>query len=530
MNKYPTLSPGSIQLNKFVADKRGSVAMLFGLMAIALFLMIGGAVDFGRWQHARAQTIAAMDAAVLAAGRSLQVKPGDSNAAVAAANSFYNQNVESRLPLKSDTISFSVNDDGLGVSAKGNAYIETPFLSLTNINELPILDTAGADYSKSEVAVGANAELNLEISMMLDVTGSMSGQKLEDMQEAAKDLIEIVVWDDQSKHTSKVALVPFSQAVNVGSTFFNAITNQQTSWTITDANEAINPLHPVHPQHGAFRKTTLAALNMLREFSFIQPAYAKNNNGNNGNGNGNSGNNGNGNSGNNGNGNNGNNGNSGGDDDDNNNGGGSALNYSPCVVDRGGNATFTDAAPGPGAFLSVFDVVKNSNSSTKDSACKPGNVTIQPLTNNKNVLNAKIDSFVASGMTAGHVGTAFAWYTLSPSWAGIWPQESRPAAYNDQGTKKIAILMTDGDYNVWYNGSARGTSSEQAQTLCSNMKDDGIDVYAVAFDVNDNSSAAEVMQSCASNPGQYYNAEDGEDLKQAFRDIALKISSLYLSN
>ncbi len=42
---------------------------------------------------------------------------------------------------------------------------------------------------------------------------------------AAKDLIDIVVWDDQSKYTSRVALAPFSAAVNVGD-YFTAITGK----------------------------------------------------------------------------------------------------------------------------------------------------------------------------------------------------------------------------------------------------------------------------------------------------------------
>ena len=36
-------------------------------------------------------------------------------------------------------------------------------------------------------------------------------------------------------------------------------------------------------------------------------------------------------------------------------------------------------------------------------------------------------------------------------------------------------------------------------------------------------------KSCASEPGKYYDAKDGDELKQAFRDIALKLSSLYIS-
>ncbi len=54
--------------------------------------------------------------------------------------------------------------------------------------------------------------------MMLDVTGSMAGQKLQDLKDAAKDLIDIVVWEDQSKFTSKVALVPFSEDVRLPTT------------------------------------------------------------------------------------------------------------------------------------------------------------------------------------------------------------------------------------------------------------------------------------------------------------------------
>lgn len=41
--------------------------------------------------------------------------------------------------------------------------------------------------------------------------------------------------------------------------------------------------------------------------------------------------------------------------------------------------------------------------------------------------------------------------------------------------------------------------------------------------------AIATMRLCASTPQQAYLAEDGEQLKQAFRDIALKLSSLYLS-
>ena len=63
-----------------------------------------------------------------------------------------------------------------------------------------------------------------------------------------------------------------------------------------------------------------------------------------------------------------------------------------------------------------------------------------------------------------------------------------------QGTAKIAILMTDGEYNTQYdvNGintdrtpgagaAANGTSATQAKALCTGMKAKGIEVYTVGF-------------------------------------------------
>ena len=50
---------------------------------------------------------------------------------------------------------------------------------------------------------------------MLDITGSMQGQKLTDLKSAAGDAIDILIWADQSKYTSKVAITPFAQDVRL---------------------------------------------------------------------------------------------------------------------------------------------------------------------------------------------------------------------------------------------------------------------------------------------------------------------------
>lgn len=504
-SKFKTLTAPFHALSR---DNKGSVAMLFGLMAIMLFLMIGAAVDFGRWQHARKQTMAAMDAAVLAAGRSLQVNRDDHSGALAAAEAFYKDNITGRLPLVDDTISFEVVDDGLAVQAKGNAHIETPFLSLTNINKLPLIDESGTEYARSEVEGGKFARGSIELSIMLDTTGSMNGSKMRAMKDAAKDLIDIVIWDDQSRYTSKVALVPFSHAINAGSYYFNAITNKDTSSIVVDNR------HLPQVQDPFLKMTIHAAMDMIKHLNPITPAYAVQggntsetspSNQSNSNGNG-------------------------GNDSDHNSGGGSSSDYSACVADRNGSVAVTDAPPSSGQYFDVYDIAKQNNRWTKDMACEPANVAIEPLTNNKAALKAKIDRLSAGGSTAGHLGTAFAWYMVSPRWASIWPAASRPASYNDRKTKKFVLLMSDGEYNTWYNSNRNGSSTEQAGDLCTNMKAEGVTVFAVGFGLEDGSASQATLSGCATDNSKYFDADDEDDLKQAFRAIALHISSLYLSN
>lgn len=450
----PALGEGGIwkQLTNFAHDTAGDVAMIFGLMAMAMFMLIGAAVDLGRWLNARDQTVSAMDAAVIAAGRALQTNGGNKSDALAMAKRYYDEAVKSRLGLKSDAIRFDVTESGTAIEAIGNAYISTPFLSLAGIPELPLLRESGAENSKAVMAVGGNAELNLEISMMLDVSGSMgSSNKLEDMKDAAKDLIDIVVWSDQSEYKSRVAVVPFSSAViPPDETFYKAVTDPSWGKTKTVRSGYYN---------STYKETTAR-----------------------------------------------------------------------CVGERESSET-SDSLPGNGTW--VKKVYTSNGNCGMDSDAK-----VLPMTNNKTTLKARIDELSANGNTAGHVGTAWAYYMLSPKWSSLFDSASQPSAYGTAHTEKIAILMTDGEYNYGTdsNGlfssmsSGGNSSSNRAIDICSAMKDKGITVYTVGFALGSYSSARTTLKTCATDAAHFYDASDGEELKAAFRDIALKVSSLYLAN
>ncbi len=412
-------------LRRFQRDTRGAIAIIFGLVFILLVGVVGGAVDYAQWTSARSATQNAIDAAVLAAGRQLQLPNTTEAQAVAAAQKYYDEN-KSNL-LQPDNVSFTVGPRRTEIVATtASSAVRTPFLAVLGITELPVDIKATA-----KLAAGANSGSNVEISMMLDITGSMKGTKIADLKAAAKDLVDIVVWSDQSTFTSRVAIAPFSPYVNVGTAYFSAVTGEST------------------------------------------PNSDK-----------------------------------------------------TCVMERDSNKRYLDDKPNAGHYFEAYD---------DDDACKTAG-TIMPLSNNKSALRTHIDGLTTGGRTAGHLGTAWAWYLLSPKWDTIWPAESQPQAYNlttqynEQGNPKlykIAILMTDGKYNEEYSGP---NSTTQARTLCTNMKAEGLTVYTVGFGIAVDSTPDVTMQQCATSPTHYYNAVDGDALKNAFRDIALKILTLRLSD
>ena len=357
-----------------------------------------------------------------------------------------------------ESVDFELADDGSAIEASTIGNVTTPFLSAVGIKSMPIRTSA-----KSVLAVGGNAETSLEVSMMLDITGSMYGSKIEDLKLAAKDLINIVVWENQAEHTSRVAIAPFAPRVNVGS-YITMLTGLPSSLQV--------------------KNRTLAPIQ--------------------------------------------------------------------CVTERTGAYAFTDDAPASGKYLSAYRgntgdaAIEDQNNYSNSGSCSDPSSSemIVPLTNDKQLLMSRIDALSAGGATAGQRGTVFTWYLLSPKWDNIWPAESRPAPYSELSVigksgepvlRKIAILMTDGVYNTM-GGTQYSDTSSTARTIsnnsiqiCDNMKTTGVTVYSVGFALGGNSLAINTLRECASSDEHFYNTDTGDQLRQAFRDIALKISRLRLA-
>ncbi len=216
------------------------------------------------------------------------------------------------------------------------------------------------------------------------------------------------------------------------------------------------------------------------------------------------------------------------------------LPVSTCVSERIGGNAYTDVAPGAGNYVGW-------NYVSTDNPC-PGN-QIVPLTSNKATLNAQIATYQAVGSTAGQIGAAWGWYMLSPSFASLWPAANRPAPYNTEELLKVVVFMTDGVFNTGYCNhtisknyyalssnanrsncnATNGNPSTQALTLCTNMKNQGIIVYTVGFDMAGQTAALDLLEDCASSPNHFYVADNGVDLQLAFAAIGTEISRLRIA-
>jgi Flp pilus assembly protein TadG len=531
-------------LQRLRQDQSGNVAMLFGLLVIPLAAMIGLAVDFGRVYSVTSHTQAALDAAALAAGRTAQLNPSDPvNQASAAAQAYFNQ--AKPKDVVESTLQFSPNAASTQFSVSATSWVKTPFLSVlyflsqkasqqgapaacgsNGFGCVMFRTTATSALCPSDACVsGNNGGSNVEVALMLDITGSMCSPctKLDALQSAAKDLIDIVVPNTQTDKYLRVALAPFAEAVNVGTALAPLVRGTVTS-NSQGSPQVLN----------CASMTNTSTQPDSKWIRFPQPTSGTCRD--------------------------------------------SGSNATPtttwqisskCVTERIGAYAYKDDAPtGSTTYVGKGYFGTNTNTS-----CAVANYTdaevnsIFPLSESKSELKGRIDKLKSGGSTAGHLGTAWAWYLLSPNWNGVLQQafpSSKPAGpYSDlvscnfntntsctpdpvppPALKKIAVLMTDGDYNINYCKGAEakdsdqspnincnsedGKSLAQATSLCTGMKNAKIEVYTIGFQVS--SAAKTFLTSCATNAAHYYDATTELSLQAAFRDIALKITRVRLTN
>jgi Flp pilus assembly protein TadG len=195
----------------FAHDTRGNIAMLFGLSLPVLMMVVVGAIDINRVSTAKVGLQDALDAAALAAARSPYTSAADiQRVGMDALRA--NLATQPAMSLLEDETTFVLVDDSI-IVADARVNVQTLIANIVLPPYGQILD--------DELPVGVHSEVNrstkdIEVSLVLDVTGSMGGNRLTDLKSAANSLVDLVVQDQQNINRTRMALVPYSMGVNPG--------------------------------------------------------------------------------------------------------------------------------------------------------------------------------------------------------------------------------------------------------------------------------------------------------------------------
>lgn len=472
----------------------GAIAPIFGVLISFLVFLLAGSIEVLRWIDAKNEVQMALDAATLAAATKLRANSADTAGATTTGQASFTANI-SKMPLTANR--------GLGASfVFANEKVTGTVTGTINSITGSLIDFGFELGAVSEVSL-PNPTDKFEISLMLDITGSMcnsdpglngtpctNATDLNAMKAAANSLVDTVLANEELKKRVRIAVVPFSDGVRPPANVLTSIRG---------------PTPPVTPF--SYTQTTGSGSNKKTQTYTVY--------------------------------------------------------YHPteCVGERIGVFAYSDALP---TALTWFPTAmrqgqSQTNSTPMERACSmPANSEVAPLSNDPAAIKSKIQGLSANGMTAGHLGTAWSWYTLSPLWASIWPGTANdPAPYakskDDTSIRKIAILMTDGDYNMQYSlGSGvampgvyinssiskayststlknNGTAIAQTQQLCTNMKasPNFIEVYTVGFGVSN--TAWTLLQSCATDGNHAFRTTSPEELAAAFSGIANQVLAMFIS-
>ena len=185
------------QFGRFARDEDGSI-IVFALILFVLMVMLGGmAVDIMRYEDTRVTLQQTLDRSTLAAASMSQTLNAEDVVADYMSKAGLGDQLDNVIVTRSETQS--------SVMARGKVDLNPYFMHMMGIHELPARATAQAEQSVD----------NLEISLVLDVSGSMSGQKIIDLRAAAAEFVTTMLQNDPFGRVS-ISIVPYNAQVNLG--------------------------------------------------------------------------------------------------------------------------------------------------------------------------------------------------------------------------------------------------------------------------------------------------------------------------
>ncbi len=200
---------------RFAKDERGSLGVVMMLSSLTMLGAVSVSLDYSRMSGTRSSLSAATDAAALAAAQAPEATR------LAIARQVFDANFREPESLTSFVaLPFKRGTDEV-MSVKATASVKMTLAQAIGYK-------TAAVGAASEAVVGNDADL--QISLVLDVTGSMGGTKLTNLKTSASNMVNTLFTRLQRANQVKIAVVPFSEYVNIG------MGNRNASWMSNTAD------------------------------------------------------------------------------------------------------------------------------------------------------------------------------------------------------------------------------------------------------------------------------------------------------
>lgn len=509
---------------RFAHSEDGSLVVL-SLMLFILMVMMGGlAVDVMRFEQRRTQMQQTLDRSVLAAASMTQsLQPVD------VVNDYFDK------AGLSENLDWVNVDSGLNyriVTAGASSPIIPFFMPMMGINELNAETGSGAEQRIS----------NVEVSLVLDISGSMNGSRINNLRPAAREFVTSVLGTAEPGRVS-ISIIPYNAQVNIGKSMMDAFnvddtqsnsacielpdavftTNDLSRTTKFKQNAHFDPynytsgssnmLYNCPPESGNVvtpmtdNQTTLhTAINNLQvggntsiDVGVKWGAYLLSNNSN------------------------------------------AVVQH---LVTQGKvQSKFNDRPLNPNTadVLKVLVVMTDGENTTEYKMNDPYNTGVSNIY--KHNSTGRISVYFDRSNTSSDW-----WWPRTNSWSSVrdsnstatsannnsnYSQLSWPEVWKDYSVTYVAYhfygLALNQNYNNWrsyFMDSVYSNKDTRLQQICSAAKSNNIVVYGIGFEAP--SGGRDQVRTCASTAAHYFDAS-GLEISSAFRAIANNISQLRLT-
>ena len=190
-------------LRQFRRDEGGALIVFALLLFVLMVMKAGLAVDLMRYENTRVRLQNAFDRSTLAAAALSQKQD---RAAVVR-----DYMTKAGLADQLASVSVTTGQNATTVATIGRADTEPMFLYKPGIRDLDALSRSTAEQSITD----------LEIALVLDISGSMSGAKIASLKVAARTFVDKIMASDPD-HRASITIVPYNAQVNIGADLVSA--------------------------------------------------------------------------------------------------------------------------------------------------------------------------------------------------------------------------------------------------------------------------------------------------------------------